>query len=50
MIRLVVYAVIFCAGMWVGAEYERVTGIDACLDAGGAADPRGFCIGAGSNG
>ena len=48
MIRLVIYAAIFAAGVWVGTEYERVTMVDRCLNAGGTADPRGFCRGADS--
>ncbi|MCA8879495.1 MAG: hypothetical protein KDA73_05925 [Rhodobacteraceae bacterium] len=47
MIRLIIYAVIFLAGLWAGAEYERVTAVERCLNAGGSADPRGFCIGPG---
>ena len=33
------------AGLWLGAEYERVTAVERCLNAGGSADPRGFCLG-----
>jgi len=43
MIRLVIYIVIFAAGLWAGQEYERVTAIERCLNSGGSADPRGFC-------
>lgn len=46
MIRLVIYLVIFCVGLWAGAEYERVAAIDRCLNAGGAVDARGICSGA----
>lgn len=44
MIRLVIYAGIFAAGIWAGAEYERVAAVERCLNAGGSADPRGFCL------
>lgn len=44
MIRLVIYLLVFAAGLWVGAKYERVTAIDRCLNAGGSADARGFCV------
>ena len=44
MIRLMIYLILFCAGLWAGAEYQRVSSIDDCLNAGGSADPRGFCI------
>ncbi|MEM1130174.1 MAG: hypothetical protein AAGH83_06595 [Pseudomonadota bacterium] len=43
MIRLVIWAVLFAAGAWAGTEYTRMTAINACLDAGGTVDPRGFC-------
>ncbi|MCA8882954.1 MAG: hypothetical protein KDA50_04295 [Rhodobacteraceae bacterium] len=46
MIRLVIYAVIFCLGLYAGVEYERVTGMERCLNAGGSVDPTGICIGA----
>lgn len=46
MIRLVIYLVLFCTGLWAGAKYERSSYIDTCLDAGGSVDPRGFCQGA----
>ena len=45
MIRLILYASFFAAGLWLGAEYERVAAVERCLNAGGAADPRGFCLG-----
>ena len=44
MIRLVIYAVIFAVGLWAGARYEKVTSVERCLNAGGSADPRGFCV------
>jgi hypothetical protein len=44
MIRLVIWAVMFGAGLWSGTEIARISGIDACLDAGGSVDPRGFCL------
>ncbi len=50
MIRLLAYAVIFCAGMWVGAKYEEVSAMDSCLDAGGKVNPAGFCEGGGGSG
>lgn len=43
MIRLVIYAVLLCLGAWAGAEFTRVQSMDACLNAGGSVDPRGFC-------
>ncbi|QIE42747.1 hypothetical protein [Meridianimarinicoccus aquatilis] len=45
MIRLVIYVLMFSGGLWAGSEYERVTAVERCLNAGGSADPRGFCIG-----
>lgn len=45
MARLVIYLVLFGTGLWAGAKYERMSRIDACLAAGGSADPRGFCTG-----
>ena len=45
MIRLILYICCFGAGLWLGAEYERVTAVERCLNAGGSADPRGFCLG-----
>ncbi len=44
MIRLIIYAAIFAAGLWAGAQYEQVTARERCLNAGGSVDPRGFCI------
>jgi len=44
MIRLVIYGVIFAGGLWAGARYEQVTSVERCLNAGGSADPRGFCV------
>jgi hypothetical protein len=44
MIRLVIYAVIFTAGLWAGAQYQEVKAREDCLNAGGMADPRGFCV------
>lgn len=46
MIRLVIYTVIFGLGLYAGVEYERVTGMERCLNAGGSVDPRGICLGA----
>ncbi|WP_238547940.1 hypothetical protein [Meridianimarinicoccus roseus] len=44
MIRLVIYIAVFAGGLWAGAEYQRVTAVEDCLNAGGSADPRGFCV------
>ncbi|WP_168201294.1 hypothetical protein [Qingshengfaniella alkalisoli] len=46
MIRLVIWAMLFCGGLWAGAEYERIKQVDRCLDYGGSYDARGFCSGA----
>ncbi|WP_193139620.1 hypothetical protein [Meridianimarinicoccus sp. MJW13] len=46
MIRLIIYVVMFGAGLYAGSEYERVTAMERCLNAGGSVDPRGFCMGA----
>jgi len=48
MIRLAIWAAIFAAGLWAGVQYERVTAVERCLNAGGSADPHGFCVGPGS--
>lgn len=45
MIRLILYIIIFCAGLYAGTEYEKVTAMERCLNAGGSVDPRGFCKG-----
>lgn len=38
---------VLCAGsFWAGMELVRSGQADACVDAGGAWDPRGFCEGA----
>lgn len=48
MIRLIIWAALFGAGIWAGTEFSRMTAINACLEAGGTVDPRGFCrLGAG---
>ncbi|MBE3636893.1 hypothetical protein [Mangrovicoccus algicola] len=45
MIRLILYAALLGLGAYAGAEYQKYQAIDACLDAGGRADARGFCRG-----
>ena len=50
MIRLLIWVAIFGCGLWAGSEYERSAHIDRCLDAGGAIDARGLCLGLGTNG
>lgn len=45
VIRLFLYFCFLAAGLWLGAQYERVTAVERCLNAGGSADPRGFCLG-----
>ncbi len=50
MIRLMIYAALFGAGVYAGAEYTRFQMVDGCLDAGGRVDSRGFCEGAAPDG
>lgn len=45
MIRLILYIIIFSLGAVAGTKYQEVTSRDACLNAGGSVDPRGFCKG-----
>ncbi len=49
MIRLIIYATLFGAGLYSGAKMVRLEMIDTCLKAGGQPDPRGICIGARPN-
>ncbi|MCV6597613.1 MAG: hypothetical protein OIF40_11090 [Mangrovicoccus sp.] len=50
MIRLMIWGVIFAAGLWAGNEYAQTTQIDRCLNAGGAIDANGLCLGLPGNG
>ncbi|WP_171060670.1 hypothetical protein [Poseidonocella sp. HB161398] len=45
MIRLIIYATLLAVGGYAGAEYARYELMQACLDAGGSVDARGFCKG-----
>lgn len=45
MVRIIIWGTLFVIGAWAGAEYERTVQIDRCLDAGGAIDGRGLCLG-----
>jgi len=46
MIRLLIYVLLLGLGAWGGTKYTRVQMVDACLNAGGGWDARGFCSGA----
>ena len=50
MFRLIIWTALFGAGLWAGAEYERMSAVDRCLDAGGSYDARGLCRGIAING
>lgn len=45
MIRLILYFCFLAGGFWLGAQFESKIAIERCLNAGGSADPRGFCLG-----
>jgi hypothetical protein len=50
MFRLLIYGTLFGAGLWAGTEVQRFQMVNACLDAGGSIDARGFCDGASPDG
>jgi hypothetical protein len=45
MMRRLFTAALCVVAFWAGSEVQRSALIDRCLDAGGAVDARGLCLG-----
>jgi len=43
LVRRFVTLALCGAAFWAGVQFSRLQASDACLDAGGTVDPRGFC-------
>lgn len=44
MLRTLIWGAIFAGGLWAGTELAGVMAEERCVNAGGAVDPRGFCV------